>query len=539
MRHSTVPQALAGGIVLSSILLILTLAVGLPPAAGQGHDHGAAGGPILLTHDGPADGRQFAGNLAHFAAIARGDDAIPDFHQDLPLRISLDGVVLFQTSPDSGHDYDGINVVDLVFPHAGTYLVEALGADGATVASFGGEVLPAPNATVRIGSGQNPTDLVLAGQPVRFTHEVLPEDAAGSRVAHTDCWFEVVRNGATWFRTKTHTHDEAQAVDYAFPEAGTYTVRTTCFQAFPSAKATLFLPAVVEHTVDVLPGAPLGSLASMAVNDGSSPLPPTDLNAVVLGAPGGVLQLVGTFDPYTVVGTNTLQHLTAAAIDPTTGVPRQHVDFEASLAGPAGILFASTTLHEYDGLYELAARQAVPGVYTLTVKAESGDWSDTIQMAYTVVAPVVPTSAGAVAYGLQGDPLPSGPLAPQGTEYILTAIASSGPFAHSEVEVRAIGPYSQVPVLQAKLHTHADGTFPFTAAFLNGPGGTVLQVDGFPLMPEAVLVPAGTQFTLLVPHAEAYTSAIPGGEAAQTLPAAGVLVALLALAVVGMGRRRA
>ena len=530
MRHLSDPPALA-----FVQLLFLALALALPLAAGQGHEHGAAGGPIVLTPDGPAAGSPFAGNLAHFAAIARGDDAIPDFHQDLPLRVSLDGIVLFETTADSGHDYDGINIVDVVFPHAGAYLVEALGADGAAVASFGGTVLAAPNATARIGTGQDPTDLVLAGQPVRFTHEVLPADG-DARIAHTDCWFEVVRDGVMWFRTKTHTHDEAQAVDYAFPEAGTYTVRTTCFQAFPSAKAALFLPVVVEHAVDVLPGAPVGAVAA---DVGARALPPTDLNAVVLGASGGVLQLVGAFDPYTVGGPNTLQHLTAAAIDPQTGVPRQHVDFEAALAGPAGVLFASTTLHEYDGLYELAARQAVPGVYTLTVKAESGDWSDTIQMAYTVVAPVVPTSAGLVAYDLQGDPLPSGPLAPQGTPYVLTAAASSGPFAHSEVEVRAIGPFSQVPILRAKLHTHDDGTFPFTAAFLDGPGQTVLQVDGFPLMPEAVLVPAGTQFTILVPHAQDSDDPTPDGQPAQALPAPGVLVALLALAAVALARRRA
>lgn len=537
MRRSPAPLALPRRLPLFVALvlpLILGLALTFPPAAGQGHDHGAASGPIVLTHDGPADGSQFAGNLAHFAAIARGDDAIPDFHQDVALRISLDGVVLFETTADSGHDYDGINVVDIVFPHAGTYLVEALGANGTAVASFGGEVLPMPNATARIGSGQDPTDLVLAGQPVHFTHEVLPEDVGGARIAHTDCWFEVVRDGVTWFRTKTHTHDEAQAVDYAFPEAGTYTVRTTCFQAFPSAKATLFLPVVSEQDVVVLPGppTPVGALPPVPA------VPSTDLNAVVLGAPGGVLQLVGTFDPYTVVGTNALQHLTAAAVDPVTGVPRQHVDFEATLAGPAGVLFSSTTLHEYDGLYELATRQATPGVYTLTVKAESGDWSDTIQMPYTVVAPVVPTSAGPVAYALRGDPLPSGPLAPQATDYVLTATASSGPFAHSEVEVRAIGPFSQVPVLQAKLHTHDDGTFPFTAAFLNGPGGTVVQVDGFPLLPEAVLVPTGTQFTLLVPHAQDYADSVPDGESAQALPASGVLAAFLALAAIGWVRRR-
>ncbi len=507
-------------------LLLLGIAALAPGGAAQGHEHGALG-PVLLTHDGPVDGRQFAGNLAHFAAIAHGEDAIPDFHQDVPMRVSLDGRVLFETTPDSGHDYDGINAIDVVFPHPGTYLVEALGADGAAVASFGGEVLPAPGVQAHISQSWSENPLPV-GQPLHFTYDVRQGTQGNeTRIDHSDCLFELVRDGATWFRTKTHTHIEAQELDVTFPEGGTYTARTTCFQAYPSAKAILFAPVVSEQSIGVLPSLPV-TVPAVPDPDAPHATPPTDLNAVVLGAAGGELQLVGTYDPYTVVGTDTLQHLTVAAIDPATGQPRQHVDFTARLDGPTGLLFASQTLHEYDGLYELATRQPVPGVYTLTVAADAGSWGDRIQMAYTVVPAAAPTSAGPVAYTLEGTPAAAGEPA----AYTLTAAAAAGPFAHSEVELRVLGD-GPVPLLQAKLHTHDDGAFPFRLALPQG--RHELALDGFPLTPDAVLVEPA-EFDLLVPAAQ--EAAEPAGQGPQALPAPGLALLGLALAALAVARRR-
>lgn len=510
------PTATWGGFVrVPAAAFFGLLLIGAAPVAAQGHEHGAAG-PILLAHDGPADGRQFVGNLAHFAAIARGDDAVPDFHQDLPMRVTLNGQVLFETTASSGHDYDGVNVLDIVFPEPGPYVVEALDGSGNAVATFRGDVLPAPTARVRLSTVE---DLeVLAG--VATTYQFSLRDDADALVAHSDCWIEVLQGGATLLRTKTHTHEDQQAVTLVFPTAGTYVLRFTCFQAFPSAKATLFQPIVVERSVGVGVGPPLPVPASLP------PLgaPPAALNAVVQGAAGGELLLVGTFDPGTIVGPNTLQHLAVLAVDPQTGVPRQHVDFTAVLRAPGGgVLFASDTLHEYDGIFEFTTRQAVPGIYTLDVTASTGDWSDSVALTYLVAPPALPTSAGPVGYHF-GTFSADG----QASDYVLGALAVTGPFAHSEVELRVQGE-DGVPRLLTKLHTHDDGAFPFTLALATGQ--YEFRFDGFPLMPEAVLVAPAT-FDVDVPNGQVLeVSAVPQGQQETSATAFPVVVLALALLI--------
>jgi hypothetical protein len=508
--------------------LLVVLLAAAPLAGAQGHDHGNQG-PTLLTHDGPADGRQFVGNLAHFAAIAHGTDALPDFHQDVPMRITLNGRVLFESTPDSGHDYDGINVVDVVFPETGPYVVEALDVSGNAVATFSGQVLPAPEATFALLSNEW-MEQASVGQAVALTYWVAPNATADDVVAHTDCWFEVVRDGRTEFRTKTHTHEEKQVVQYAFGQAGPHLVRTTCFQAYPSAKATLFAPVVREQTIEVEPALPDGIPAGSPMLD-APVVPPTAQNAVVQGAAGGELLLVGTFDPYTVVGPDTLQHLVVAAVDPVSGAPRQHVDFTATFTGPSGLIFSSETLHEYDGLYEFAARQAVPGVYTLRVTADAGDWTDSIAMAYTVTPPVVPTSAGQVSFNLGYRGANEGIVG----DYQFDANAASGAFAHSEIELRVLGAASPVPLVVAKLHTHADGSFPFRMSLPEDQ--YTFQVDGFPLMPEAVLVSADS-FAVDVGPALGTSDDDPASGSPEETPSLAFLWCAGVLLVAGLLARR-
>ncbi|HUR24577.1 MAG TPA: hypothetical protein VM327_00995, partial [Candidatus Thermoplasmatota archaeon] len=379
------------------LLVLVTLALSLAamPASGQAHEHGA-GGAIVIAHDVPADGTTFVGTPNHFAVIVKGTDPIPDFHNNVHVRVVLNGIVLFETTPDSGHDYDGVNAFDVVFPAPGAYSVEALDPEDEStmVAMFTGTVLPAPGPgkpqaeLVVTAASSAPTEQVLTGQPVHFTIDLLdaPAAAGGARIEHSDTWFEAWKDGMLEFRTKLHTHDELQELDYAFQEAGSYTVRVTGYQAYPTlaAQEEFFAPVVHEQSIMVLPGVPVS-----AVHPESPPMPAAGLNAVVLGRGGGTYQLVGTFDPYTVVGPDTLEHLYGLVIDPATGQTIQHVNFEAVLHGPTTHLFSSGTLHEYDGIYELTTRQELPGAYTLDLTAERGDWSDTIHMTFLVAPPVV------------------------------------------------------------------------------------------------------------------------------------------------------
>lgn len=539
--------------------LVVSLA-GLPSVVGQAHEHGP-GGAIVIAHDVPADGRTFVGTINHFAVIVKGDDAVPDFHNNIHVRVSLGGVVLFETTPDSGHDYDGVNAFDVVFPAEGDYLVEALdpdAADGAgagmALASFGGTVLPAPDASspqaefAVTAVSAVPTEQVMAGQPVHFSIDLLggPSAAGGARLDHSDTWFEAWKGDRLEFRAKLHIHDKVQEMDYTFQEPGPYTVRLTGYLAYPSASATLFAPVVHEQSVMVLPGVPVS-----AVHPESPPVMPEGqgtppINAVVEGTPGGTYQLIGTFDPYTVVGPDTLQHLVALVVDPATGEPVQHVDFSAVLHGPVTHLFSSASLHEYDGLYELTTRQVLPGFYTLDITAERGDWSDTIHMTYLVMPPVVavPTvapSIGTVDFTLDA---PAGLAAGETADFVLHGRDVAGqPFAHNEVEFRLFGPgdrATEVPLLLGKLHTHDDGDYGFRAAFPRA-GTYTLELTPTPLLANPVLLEAQA-FEIVVgdgPGLGGPAADDPGEEAGdRESPAAPALAALVAFAVLALALRR-
>jgi hypothetical protein len=423
------------------------------------------------------------------------------------------------------------------------------------VAMFTGTVLPAPGADapqaelVVTAVSAAPTEQVMAGQPVHFTVDLLdaPAAAAGARIDHSDTWFEAWKDGRLEFRSKLHTHDELQELDYSFQEAGTYVVRFTGYQAYPTVKsqAKFFAPVVHEQSIMVLPGAPVS-----AVHPESPPTPAQGegippINAVVEGQAGGQYLLVGTFDPYTVVGPDTLQHLYALVVDPATGEPIQHVDFKAVFHGPVTHLFSSETLHEYDGIYELTSRQLLPGAYTLDVTAERGDWSDTIHMTYVVSPPVVaiPTIAsdvGPVRFDLQQPTLVAGATG----DFVLHGADLAGePFAHNEVEFRLFAAGADesrsVPLVSGKLHTHDDGDYGFRLAFPTA-GTYRLELTPTPLMANPVLLTAQS-FDIAVGEGPGLPAGEPTAAAssqdAPALPAVLLLAGLAAIAV--MSRRRA
>ena len=514
------------------VLAFLLMTAAASPASAQAHEHGTMDAGISIAHDSPPDGRTFVGNVNHFSIIAHGDDAVPDFHQDIPWRVTLNGITLVETTTDSGHDYDGVNSFDIVFPTTGAYTVEAIAADGSMAAMFNGTVFPASDLKVALDLATPET--VLAGQPATFTYFVRSAETEegvapdGGPIPHTDCTFEASSGGRVEFRTKTHTHEEAQSLDYAFATPGTYDVRVVCFQAYPSARATLFTPVLAEASIDVLPGAPANAGAAPPL----MPPPPTDLNAVVTAPAGEGMTLVGTFDPYTVVGPDTLQHLNVLAVD-ATGQTIQHVDFTAVLDGPAGQVFASETLHEYDGILEFTTRQLLPGPYTLRVTAEGASGTGEIAMTYLVAPRAVPLNAGIVGVALDAP----GVVAGEPSAWTLGATAAQRPFAHGELEMRLMATGGSIPYLQTKLHTHADGRFPFTVTLPTAEAYT-FDVTPFPLMPELVLAEA-TSFEVQAAAGPALPTADPGVQAAaQESPTVGLVFVLAGLAGLAVALRR-
>lgn len=525
----------------ATVTLVAVLAVSAVPVAGQVHEHGLANSNIAIAHDLPPDGRTFVGNVNHFSVVAHGDDNVPDFHQDIPWRVTLNGVTLAETTASSGHDYDGVNSFDIVFPVAGNYTVEALDGGGKAVAVFAGHVEGADSgadiqeAAMSVAVSESPS----VGSPVRFTFfPTLAGAASATPVAHSDCTFEALQAGRTMFRAKTHTHEEAQEIDYTFSEVGTYSVRIVCFQAYPSPRATLFEPVLWEGQVVVAAGLPAAAPPSVSPALPSLP-PPAELNAVVTAPAGAGATLVGTFDPYTVVGPETLQHLNVLAVD-DDGNTIQHVDFTASLDGPLGRVFQSDTLHEYDGILEFTMRQRVPGPYTLTVTSEGASGNGELAMTYVVAPPVVPVAGvGSLAAGPVDVLLDAQPVTGTYGDWLLTAATPGGAFAHGELDVRLTAADATVPFLQTKLHTHDDGRFPLGVALPTGQPYR-LDVTPFPLMANPVL-PAVQSF-LVEPTGGAPLAsdpaAAPPEQEMPALPAALVLAAL-GLAAVALRRRRA
>jgi len=520
----------------------------LVPAAAAQHEHMAMGAAVI-AHDADAAGDEWVGNLAHFAVLDLGDDAVPDFHQQNHIRVSENGVTLFETTADSGHDYDGVAPFDVAFPTPGHYTVQALDEAGKVVAAFNGTVRAIPPGPAPHLSFQAPAS-AMAGAPATFTYVL--QDAANQTLDHTDATFEVRRGTALVFRVHTHTHTAPESLQYAFEVPGTYTVRVVAFDAYPSATGPAFAPVLAQQDVVVSPAPPTD------VGAPAMPVPPAQPldNQVVTGTASAPYTLLGTYDPYTTAGPETQMRLTALVMDPATRMPVPHVNVHATLRGPSALgatsgplVFASDTLHEYDGLFELATQRFLPGHYTLTVDAAKGNWTGHLEMPYDVLPPGVGMSAGPASYALSDATGLVAGLAH--TLHLAATEAANQPFAHSEVDAQVLDARG-FPVLQAKLHTHADGLFAWNVTLPTN-GTYTLRLSPFPLDASLMVGPqkadgsTALDFPLQVaagpgvPAILPATLAPPADAAAHPAPGAGagMATAALAAAVAVALRRRA
>ncbi|MEA3144423.1 MAG: hypothetical protein QOG31_1747 [Thermoplasmata archaeon] len=515
-------------------VLLLFVALAALPAVAQHNHVGTA--TAIIAHDTPPDGRTYVGDVTGFAVVDDADhDLQPDVHQNNHIRVSENGAVLWEASADAGHDYDGVNTFSVVFPVAGSYEVALVADDGTVQARHTGNVSAAHAPATATVDLQAPAS-VPALQAADFTLKV---SAPAGLLDHSDAIFEVREGSDLVFRTHAHTHTEPMALSYAFSRPGTYTVSATGYLAFATGKGTEFAPVHAEKTVTVGLPAVQGftpvAAAPTAVGD----------NIVTAGTTqGGDYKLFGTYDPYTVVGPGTQMHLAALVMDPATLRTVQHVDFKATLTGPLGTVFSSQSLHEYDGIYELAAKQPTPGAYTLTIDATRGAWSGHLVLPYSVALTPTTSGFGPVTLKEQAQPIAAGTA----TTLTLAAVDAAGmPYKHSEVDVVVLDAHGN-GLLWTKLHTHDDGQFPLTYAF-PAAGAYTLRVaptalDGAPLtylggaLSAAVDIPVtvgagpGIPTALIQPAADA-------ANASQTAPDAGLLLLAGALGLAAALRRRA
>jgi hypothetical protein len=514
---------------------LATLLLLLAPAALAQHEHGMGQAMVVIAHDSAPDGREYAGNLAHFEAVLLGPDGTPQFHHNMRIEVRENGALLWSTTPDSGHDYDGVNGFDVVFPVPGTYDITAAteGKEGEVLGSFQGYVVapdPASKATLRLDLPASPA----AGALADIKYAVL--DAQGQPLPHTDALFEVRMGSTVEFRVHTHGHQGPQELQYAFAESGPHTVRVLAYDAFPSANGPTFPAFETTKQVDVQPAlpAPPGSAPALSPPDAK-------MNDVTTGgSQGGNFTVLTTYDPYTSVGPFSQARLSTLVLDPATMQPVQHVNFQATLTDALGReLFRSSSLHEYDGIFELLAGAQSPGQYHLDVQAQQGAWKGNASVSYTVLPPAEALSAGPQVVDVQGlDQAQSGTP----TQVTLFAHDLAGqPFAHSEVDLQVAPAEGGAPFIATKLHTHDDGKFAFNVTF-PAAGDYVLRLAPFSLeaRPTPVFLGPGLG-PLDVPVKVAAGPALPAGQgqplSATSVPAPqrtpDLAPALVALALAG------
>lgn len=461
---------------LAAVFLALAL---LPSVAAQAHGHGATGAVAIVLER--TDIR--AGGLLRFTVLDLGDDAIPDFHQQNHVRVSLNGAVLLETTPDSGHDYDGVVPFDVHMPREGTYVVEVLDDEGERLAHASGQVVGAQPKT----GGLEIEGFDSSFAPGELVNLVFRVDGEDNATAPFDAIVEVARDDVlAWRGTVTgETGEKGAAWRYAFQAPGLHALRVTARSpdgSFPTMTIENLIlvrtPSGLETAAPAMPEAP-----------------PASLNAVVT-AEAGPVTLVGTFDPYTVVGTNTLQHVAVLAMDAAN---RQAVTatFDVTWIGPGGqVLAAYQAGGGGDPVLQLAGMGLVPGPYRVHVEAsgtlQGTPWEGSLDLPYHVAPPVVAAPAVAFAVGPQVFDIEGleGLAAGVETQVRMRAHDLAGnPFAHSEVEATlyTAGPDGLLadPLLHAKFHTHDDGAFAWNMTL--DQGTYMLVLSPFPLLPQ----PAG------------------------------------------------
>ncbi len=451
------------------LLSSLCLVAALPLAAGQGaHEHPVADGPrILIQSDIPPEGRALVGHPTHFEYLFLDKDDEPILHQDVSVKVELNGLTLYETH--SAHDYDGVGGLDVVFPVPGDFTVRVDAAD--LTATYAGHAFPVVGAVPASLVLDAPTT-VEAGGPATFTYSIVGAD--GMLLPHTDVRV-LVRRLADDFPVldvHTHSHEEAQAFEYAFEKAGEHEVRFVAYQAYPDKSAVVFEPFVTTHTVTVSGGGPvpwarLPVKAAPPADDPPSAPIHVPYNTLVQADP--VSGQDGVTGPFSQVRT------TMVTYNVTSDVLVQHLNYEAMLTGPGGLVFQSSSLHEYDGALTLMSANQAVGTYTWDLSVSRGDWGDRRISMYDVMPVSLPQGAGPQFLDVSGlDGIRSGIPADVGFFAHGPGVV---PFMHSEIAFEVQAP-SGLPLVAHKIHTHSDGRFAigYTAP---SEGAYALQADLF------------------------------------------------------------
>ncbi len=432
-------------------LWTLALLLALPAAAQHMH-HGedVAAQPAQVVID-VADQDVVAGHPATFAILLLTEAGEPRVHQDMRIRASFAGTVLFEAPAATGHDYDGLNELTVTFPSAGPWTVELLDDGGASLARLEGWAIAKPQEHA-VAHFEGPANASV-GEPVEY--RIWPADPDGRYVKHFYTLFEAWDEEGLALQAKLHGHNDDQVnesvVQLGFPHPGRWLLRAHMFQsAVYGPQIYSFDPLTAELSVEVtgtsLAGASMPGEPAPQVRNGTAPK-----------------ALVATLDPQPQPGRSTPLRLAVRAVGNESAL-RTHIDFAGTLSDAAGhVLFATDRLHESDGLLQVLARPGLPGDYLWSVVSEGN--GTRMDVPFRVLPDGSPSRAK-VSVELPGF------VAGEPAQVTLAVADGAGaPLAHAEVGLEVLDAAGRLQVA-AKLHTH-DGRLPFTLTMLDAGNHTL------------------------------------------------------------------
>ncbi|MEA3202155.1 MAG: hypothetical protein QOE90_3583 [Thermoplasmata archaeon] len=450
-------------------LLVVSAALLLPLAAAQHEGMMGGEGMAMVLHDGPNSGRAVVGSVTHFGFALLDKDGAPTPHQNAAFLVTLDNVTTFQTNDT--HEYDGLFSLDLVFAHAGHYRVEAMSGKMAMGVFEGDAVMPVNETVAKAAIKLAPA--MQEGNAADVVVDV--QDAAGKTIPHTDALLEWrdARTGALVSRTHAHIHEKPIQLTQAFDAPGTYDLQVTAYKAYATGTSTDVAAVLGKATFDA------GPLALPNAPDPSA-LPPAVMEPAGATAKGKTITLYGMYDPQNQIVMGFPIRL-SGLVEGADHMPKPHVDFSFTLAGPRGTVFQSSTLHEYDGHFEYLYVPQVPGAYDGMLTANDG--GDKVSVPFHVQ--VLPPSAMASATSMGSAGLATidvkgldKVVAGEPTTLTFSASNQAGPIQHSEVDV-TIGQAGKPALYNFKLHTHDSGDTKAVVVFPDA-GDYVVRVDPLP-----------------------------------------------------------
>lgn len=500
-------------------LMMAVAAASLPLVGAQGAAHEHESGAVRIV--APADGTVFAGLPAKFVILDGAADGVPDFHQNNAIVVRLNGQVLLDTTAAAGHDYDGVNILRIVFPATGTYEVEASTGDGST-ARVAGSVLPSP-VERRSLSLEIPATAPEAQHVLVVLHVTHPDGTADNEPRGTAILDAMGPDGLAARLVIDLAASEYVALAL---DAGEYDIVATAWNDGVGA----WSPAVAKASITVEPST------NLPLPDGGAGYD----NRVVEG--DGGFDIVATFDPYDAVAPAGIQHIALVATDGPT-----HATVEGSAVVDVLDSMGRTVAHfgmPMRGPEEFVYRTARPGIYALTATATAGSNMAAVLATWRVMAPTGTAAAGPIAFTLSGESKLH-PAAELGLALHGRTLAGD-PYAHSDVDV-VLRQGNDAPVLWTKLHTHGDGDYPLGIRLNGGDYQLLASPSELEASPVTFHGPAGiadaTRFTFQVDPGHGFEDADPA-PATTTAPAKGAanlatpaLLAIVAFAAVALRRR--